>query len=483
MKRVVSTLDKIEKDLSALEEERKRYNDGAADRLTASLGKALERLSGLPAAEEGAHEQRGRAEDFEARIRALVAEKGSLGARSGLGSKAAGRLNALDTKLSNLANELAKQGERGTFNDRQRERTAAKVAGLRDELEAFPSENPVVGGLAERLREIEASFAGLCQGLESAQADAAAEEEELQRLESDPAFASDLERVKHFCELFKTARRYFALDALHLRRADGVEEEARAQARRRQENLSDFAELRARYGLLAEAPRSRSPMKWALLEGDEWLPRYREVLDRFLAEAPQAVTSAGDEARGLARTAVAERQHHPFSYEGSDLRSRARYARNVAELYDLCQAGPALTPAIEALEAELAGEEEQLAEEIVAANRAPANAYAGADRGELEVFARTQWAEHFPEEEVLGVRFPQEAFARTTAWRMETGQPQLTKVDHSDLWIRVLVAAGAEAVSYRVLISRLHLKGDRLTLRWSRPDPVPPGERILLANL
>ena len=51
MKRVVSTLDKVEKDLSALEEERKRYNDAAAERLAASVGKSPGR--GLPGADSG----------------------------------------------------------------------------------------------------------------------------------------------------------------------------------------------------------------------------------------------------------------------------------------------------------------------------------------------------------------------------------------------------------------------------------------------
>ncbi len=406
-----------------------------------------------------------------------------MGAKSGLDSKAAGRLNSLDTKLANLANELEKQGERGSFNDRQRERAGAKVEGLVKDLGAYPAENPVVAGLLERLREIEATLASHSASLSSAQASAAEEEAELERLESDPAFEGDLERVKHLCALFKTGRRYFALDANHFRRFDGAEDEARDQARRRLENAADYAELRARYELLVSAPESRSAMKWTLREADEWLPRYSEILAAFLQDAPAAVKSAADEVVSLARLAVAERKHHPFSSGSSELRARARYARNVAELYDLCGAGAPLTPAVEALEAELAGEEEQLAEEIVAANRAPEDAYTGSDRAELESFVRAQWAEHFPAEEVLGLRFPQEAFARTTAWRMESNQPQLSKVDHSDLWIRVLVGAGPEAILYRVLVSRLHLQADRLTLRWSRPDPVPPGSRMLRSNL
>lgn len=483
MKRVVSTLDKTEKDLSALEEERKRYSDGAAERLLAALQKACERLEGLPAAEEGASEARARVEDLEARVRALIAEKGSLGAKSGLDSKAAGRLNSLDTKLANLANELAKQGERGTFNDRQRERVGSKVSGLKKDLEAYPAENHVVAGLLGRLGEIAASLAELSSDLSSAQACAAEEEAERERLEADPAFEGDLERVKHFCELFKTGRRYFALDALHLRRIDGAEEEACDQARRRSENLADYAELRARYDIIVSSGQSRSAMRWALREGDEWLPRYTETLERFVEEAPGALRTAVEEALELAQMAVAERKHRPFSYESSDLRSRARYARNLALLYDLCGTGVELTPEVDALGAKLAEEEEQLAEEIVAANRVPQDAYTGSDRGELEGFVRAQWAEHFPEEELLELCFPQEAFARTTAWRMESSQPQLTKVDHSDLWIRVVVAAGSEAILYRVLISRLHLQADRLTLRWSRPDPVPPGSRMLRANL
>jgi hypothetical protein len=484
VKRVVSTLDKIEKDLSALEEARKRYNDGVAQRLASSLGKAVERLEGLPSAEEGAAEQRARAEAFEGRIKTLVATHGSLGARSGLDSKAANKVNALDTKLGNLAQELAKFEEgRSRFNERIQGRLEGKVKALEEELERLPQDNEVVAALLERGSELRSSFQALCADLGAEQAAAAETDAAIASLLAAPEYAGDVERAKQIVELFKRGRSLFALDALHFRRLDGLLDEARDLGTSWREARAAYESLRDTYALLLEN-KGRWEILWPLQEAERWLPMFSEVIDDFLSGARAAVAEGIADAKAEAALAVAEQRPWQFSTYSSELRSRASFARNVATLHDLAAPGAEpLTPLADACDQDLAQEEEQLAELIVNENRAPADAYTGSDQSELEAFVRAQWSEHFPDEEVLGLRFPQEAFARTTAWRMESSQPQLTKVDHSDLWIRVLVEAGAEVISYRALISRLHLESDRLTLRWSRPDPVPPGSRILRSNL
>ncbi|MEZ6186776.1 MAG: hypothetical protein R3F62_17425 [Planctomycetota bacterium] len=102
-----------------------------------------------------------------------------------------------------------------------------------------------------------------------------------------------------------------------------------------------------------------------------------------------------------------------------------------------------------ALEREVQAAMGQLAEAIVDDTRAPRNAYVGGDQAELEAFARTQWSEHFAKERVLAVRFPQDAFHRVVAWRWDAAEQEPYKVDHSELWIRVIVAgADGEAILY-----------------------------------
>lgn len=487
MKRVVSTLDKIEKDLAAYEEERKRYNDGGVERLSTSLGKALERLGTLPPAEEGAAEQRSRADAFEDRIRALVEARGSLGAKSGLDSKSAGKLNALDTKLANLAIELSKfEGEGfSVFNERKRDRLSDKVAGVFKDLSVHPAENHVVAGLAERGAQLEATLQALAGSLNAAQAGAAETEAAIAALTEAPDHAEDLERVEQMAEVFKRGRHLFALDANHLRRIDGILDDAREQAETWRKLNAASLELRAKYSILLEGRKGvRLPMRRALDEAESWRPRYVETVEEFIGGAPAAVAEGIADAKAEAVEAVADQKPWLFSTYSSSLRARASHARNVAALYDVVapDATP-LSPLAAACDRELALEEEKLSEVIVRDNRAPGDGYTGSDQRELETFVRAQWAEHFPEEEVLAVRFPQEAFARTTAWRMESNQAQLTKIDHSELSVRVIVAAGLEAILYRVSITRLHLQAERLILRWNRPDPVPPGARMLTTNV
>lgn len=484
MKRVVSTLDKIEKDLSALEEARKRYNDSAAQRLSTSLEKALERLEGLPGAEEGAAEQRARADGFEARIRALVATHGSLGARSGLDSKLVNKVNALDTKLGNLSQELAKfQDGRSRFNERIRERLLGKLEKVAGELEALPAENEVVAGLAERLGGIRAEYEGLCADLGAAQEAAAETDAAIEALVTNSAYPGEVERAKQIVELFKRGRALFALDALHFRRPDGLLEEARELGASWREACAAYESLKDKYALLLEG-KGRWEILWPLQEAERWQPKFSEAMEDFLSGAPGAVSEGISDALARAEAAVAKQEPWQFSGYSSELRARANFARNVATLHDLADpSAPPQITSVEACEQKLATQEEELAELIVRENRAPQDAYLGPDRRELEAFIRAQWAEHFPEEVLLEVRFPQEAFARTTAWRMEPHRPELKKVDYSELETRVIVERAPEGLLYRVTLSRLHLQDDRLILRWSRPDPAPPGSRMLLANL
>ena len=218
-------------------------------------------------------------------------------------------------------------------------------------------------------------------------------------------------------------------------------------------------------------------------QAQDYHRRMKEAIASFLAKAPEAAKGAAAEARAMAAKAVAARDHYAFSNFIGPLRGKRVHVERLAELAQLLGGGAGLDALSEKLAQDLQQEEEKLAGEIVASNRAPADRYTGGDRAQLESFVRTQWKEHFPKERVLAVRFVEEAMGRTVAWRWNRASKQFYKVDHSSVRLVVVVERGDEAILYTSWVRKLHLEQDRLILRWSRPKRIPPRMRMQRANL
>ena len=483
LERAVSVLEKAEAKLAEYEGE-KHYSDRAGEGLERSLEQAQEKLAGLPPAGEGVGAASKRAEELSKRLRALILAKGSLGAQAFLGPKASANINTYDVQLKNFSAELEKYGADGKFdfNDRVKGRMQSQLQKLEEKLGEFPQDNVVVKSLVDRGKAARAELEAMSQDLGAALAARAKEEAERQALMDAPAFASDIERIGGLVETFKQTY-LFTLDAGYLRNPlDGsTYEEALTLAGEWTHHAQTYRGLRAKYALFMNG-RGSTSMMVSLREADEWLPRFEAAIQTFQAGAPGLVAVTCQQARALAQKAVADKNHRAFSDFIGELAGKTAYVRRVAELHAKL-GGSGLASQAEALAKDLLDEQEKLAVDIVAGNRAPKDAYQGPDQAELEAFVRAQWAKHFADEEVVGVRFPNESFQRTVAWRWDSSKKQAYKVDQSELWIRVLVKSGDEALIYSCLLRRLHLDGDKLTIRWSRSKRVPPSERMLLANL
>ncbi|MCA8925749.1 MAG: hypothetical protein KDD82_28330 [Planctomycetes bacterium] len=485
LERALKTADKLEADVSLYEGEERSYSDSVGERALDKVEGAAKKLAELPADHPRVAALLERLDSLRARLARLVDEKGSLGARSGLDSKAAGKLNHLATTLENLETELGHHGPDGkyAFNDRNRERFEGKLVDAGKKLAELPAENPTVGLLRTHLERLEAQLAAMGSNLEEAQAKAAAAAAERARLEALPEFERDAERLGAVVGQLKK-RGMISFDAPYLRRNLRTLSltEAEELAASWPENRRTFAALAEKYAAL----RGGRPTSMVLLliDGEFFCAEFAAAAEAFVGGAPAKVAEFSEQVRRLTAAAVAEQRHGDFVDLGSELNTALGQVRHIAHLARALSEGSTdLTPAAAALQGEVDRAMDGLAGAIVAANRAPADVYAGADKGALEAFARETWAKHFAAERVLAVRFPEDAFRRTVAWRWDTIRKEYYKVDHSELWITVAVESGEEAILYRCVIRKMHLEQDRLTFAWDRPERVAPTQRMLAKNL
>jgi hypothetical protein len=481
LEKAAKSLAKTEGKLEAFEGD-KRYTDQSGvslERALAAVEKKLARVE-VPEDGPGVAEIRARIAKARERAAALVQAKGTLGAKSGLDHKSAKAINYLANTIQNLTNELSRDG---ALTDRNKPRFQRQIGEVKEGLAKFPADNVVVKGLLEKARAVEARLGGL-ENARAAEKKAAAETDaRIQGMLDHPSYAKDTQRIAALVKVWKE-RYLWDLNGRYLGTPWDTSsyEQAREAARQWTAQHKEWQGYCEKYAELAESRRRGTHGVWPLKSDSSYLQQYSAAIAVFLASGPGQVSTAAAQARALAKKAVSEKDHRAFSGWNSDIRSKLARTQRIAELLILL-GGPDHRGVGKTLETQLAEEEEKLAEVIVAENRAPKEAYTGEDATLLRSFVVQQWSKHFPKEEVLSVRFPSETLSRTVAWRWDSGRKQHYKVDHSDMWIRVLVKQGEEAVIYRAIVRRLHLEKDRLILRWERPSRISPSSRMLVKNI
>lgn len=479
LERVAKSLAKTEKKLSDYEGD-KRYTDQNGVSLERALSAAEKKLADLPAEGAGVAELRARLEAARKRAVALVEAKGSLGAKSGLDPKSAKKLNYLANTIQNLTQEL---GREGALTDRNRPRFVRQVGEVKEGLAELPAENPVVKGLLAEAARVEARLGGLEEAMAADKQAAAETDARLQAMLDDPSYAKDTKRIETLVRSWKDGY-LWDLEGRYLGTPwdTSTYEDAEEAARQWGPQQKEWQGYVSKYGELADSRRRGTTGVWYLRSETKTLEKYAAAIAVFLANGPTRLQAAAAEAQRLAKKAVAEKDHRAFSGFDSGIRRSLSRTQRIAELLVLL-GGPDHRGVGTALQTQLGAEEEKLAEVIVAENRAPKDAYTGGDATQLRTFVVEQWKKHFPKEEVLTVRFPAETLSRTVAWRWNSASKQHYKVDHSQMWIRVLVRKGPEAVIYRAIVRRLHLEKDRLILRWERPKRISPSSRMRVENI
>ncbi len=77
--------------------------------------------------------------------------------------------------------------------------------------------------------------------------------------------------------------------------------------------------------------------------------------------------------------------------------------------------------------------------EVLADAKPPADVYKGGDKAALADIVRKAWTTAHPDDELLGIRFPADAWTRKKVWDYDAAKDAFEKVDRSALWVRVIV--------------------------------------------
>jgi hypothetical protein len=418
-----------------------------------------------------------------------------------LDKKQAGALSRAATQITNNEKSLEGYGDGqrwGHMTERVEGDYARKLAKIREQLEALPADDPGVKAELGRLAAVEAAVAkkvAARNAIQKAGADATAEIEELLK---QPAFATDLEQLKTMVSMFERARTY-DLDHYHFGRWLDHEDNAEMKAWGEGwvTTQKKFEELRSKYAKAVDATLMRGQAGFAQIKikelaGKDAVAKFDEfkaAVAAFTAGAPAEIEGDGKLLlEEITRAGGSTNPDAILAPEGKVQVLRNRISNLLSAYRPLAPSDAARTKAEKSAEAGLAAADvatAKLADKIIKANTAPADAYAGKERDAIDALVKKVWKAKFPNEAILAVRIRGEAFERTTKW-VPLSNGEMVKQDASRLRLTVVVkGAGNEAYLWAALVTRDHMAADTLSLDWaprSSKGPMPT-QRMLQANL
>lgn len=218
----------------------------------------------------------------------------------------------------------------------------------------------------------------------------------------------------------------------------------------------------------------------------EVLIGFRDKAVEFQKATPPAVREALAAADELAVRGQAEQR--PAFFTGG-VRQRLDTARQWLAAYAAIRGAEdadvvALQKEVDAVQLRVDAIAATLAEKILAEARPPEDLYRGSDRAALEAQVRAAWAKAYPQDEVLGVRFPMAAWkrAQTSTWYPTSRSWQHT--DQSVLRVTFLVRTSPEiATSYPAYLNKDHLSQDSITAGVDTKGSAYVSETMLVKNL
>ncbi|MCA9797040.1 MAG: hypothetical protein KC910_34760, partial [Candidatus Eremiobacteraeota bacterium] len=127
--------------------------------------------------------------------------------------------------------------------------------------------------------------------------------------------------------------------------------------------------------------------------------------------------------------------------------------------------------------------EKELATALIAANRAPANAYTGGDRAAIESAVRSAWKARYPNLQVLEVRMP-ESWSRETGWRWDSTSKAFRRFDESSMRVSTVLATSPTVATWQTQwVHTFHLSGNKLVVQPFKYDEPSPRHQLLRSNL
>ncbi len=243
--------------------------------------------------------------------------------------------------------------------------------------------------------------------------------------------------------------------------------------------------LRKKYAALLTQPvlPGRS-FQVALAEFDQRLAVFREASKLQQAALPGLIQQDLDNAQAQANRAVAEKNARLFS--GSVPQFLGWATEKLALLDTLSRDYP--EPAqmarknFETVTAAIAGMQQGLDQDIIAAHVPPADSYIGPDKKELTTLVTEAWKKTYPTDEIIGVRWTTKAWDRDTHWAWQGNK--WYKVDASELRASVIVKTDDDiATVFYAYCVKDHLQGDAITVTEDDKTDVGVHRKMLISNV
>lgn len=241
---------------------------------------------------------------------------------------------------------------------------------------------------------------------------------------------------------------------------------------------------------LAQDNADTAPLRSKIDQARSRLRGAQEAAHETVAATRQTAESHLDSARDALATAIENRDPAPFSATGSitaDLDTAKHYLQ-LARAIHADDAQPLVDRYLQlAEEAKQAGQ--SLEAEILAANRPPADAYAGNDADRLKQGALDAWMEEHPDDTLVGVVIPTPEWTREAKWTWWRDAWYFS--DTSRLQAGVLIEAQSPAGDpevhyYPINITQDHEDENALSYSpWTKqaPEDVYLYHRILPQNM
>lgn len=414
-----------------------------------------------------------------------------------LDKKQASLLNRINTQLGNIERDLGKYGggeKWGMITERLQGDFERKIEKVKEQLDSLPADDAAVKTSLDQLAAIRTTFAtkvGQRTDREKSDADAKAV---VDTLLNAPEATADFARLADLKEIFSNAS-WWELDHYHFERwldhSDIVL--MRGWGAQAKANKEAFDTLCTKYApAAAAAPMGPNNQKIITAkdhcgaDAQEAAKAYDSAMEAFKAAVPAAIEADGKKLAESIEAAGNKGDFGAIVNPDGKIQAIRNHLGNMVSVYaTLVPAAEAdrATALVKEAEAKAKAATDRFSAKIVAANRAPDNAYSGADKAELEAFITKLWKKAYPSETILAIRFRGSEFERVTEWVLDPNRNSFVKVDRSNLRVTVIVKSGAEAILYTYTLQKNHQKNGALEMSTARVGNPLPDFRMLVANL
>jgi len=300
--------------------------------------------------------------------------------------------------------------------------------------------------------------------IEQARSEALAWQASLEQLQQQTAQAADLSAWptleadrKHLTDLTKSYRM-----GAQLRRTattQGLAEQFAPVQSWRQDTYAAYEPL------LQVTGGEKSWLHREFAELDEALGMFQEATTTYVADSERAISQAIAQAHQEADRAV--RESNPTVFRNG-VANNLNVARDRLAMVEAI-VGPEAPSYLELLtvvddaSAAIDGKLEGLIVQLVAEVRAPPEVYAGGEKEQLRRLVRAAWAESWPEEDILSIRFhnPDWETRRELVWDVDRWR----EVHMAYLYVKVIVDSGSElATIYVAVVNKDHTRGGELDI-------------------